>query len=304
MTGPGCYCPGRDGSTESPACGHRRRTAGRPLARLRVSHVRSVPLRSDRLGARPVAGHLLPRGGRESWPVPCWVSTSPGPGSVRRQPRRPAGHRRSTRVHDAARDDAGDDEVFGLGMTAASGLRAEEFTPPGPADFDLPPVGGGFGTFELFGQEWVIGVTKPMIQLVLGAILVFGFLYLAAKQRSLVPGRLQFAGEGAYGFVRNSVAPRHHRQPRLHALRALPGRRSSSSSWSTTCSPPSRSSSSRPSPAPAWSYGLALLSWVIYNWVGHQEARLRGLPEAAVRAGEHERSDPGRCWSRSSSCPT
>ena len=76
--------------------------------------------------------------------------------------------------------------MFGLGMTAASGLRAEEFTPPGPADFDLPPVGGGFGTFELFGQEWVIGVTKPMLQLVLGAILVFGFL--VPRRQAAQPG--------------------------------------------------------------------------------------------------------------------
>jgi F-type H+-transporting ATPase subunit a len=35
---------------------------------------------------------------------------------------------------------------------------------------------------------------------------VFGFFYLAAKQRSMVPGKLQFVGESAYGFVRNSIA--------------------------------------------------------------------------------------------------
>ncbi|KAA1421996.1 F0F1 ATP synthase subunit A [Nocardioides humilatus] len=45
-----------------------------------------------------------------------------------------------------------------------------------------------------------------MVQLVLAAILVFGFLFVAARRRALVPGKLQFAGEGAYGFVRNSVA--------------------------------------------------------------------------------------------------
>jgi F-type H+-transporting ATPase subunit a len=70
------------------------------------------------------------------------------------------------------------------------------FEAPGPASFDLPPA------FHLFG----VGVTKPMLQLVLGALIVFGFLYLAAKQRSLVPGKLQFVGEGAYGFVRNGLS--------------------------------------------------------------------------------------------------
>jgi F-type H+-transporting ATPase subunit a len=73
---------------------------------------------------------------------------------------------------------------------------AEGFVAPGPNSFDLPavfPVGS-------------VGVTKPMLQLVLAAVLVFGFFYIAAKQRSMVPGKLQFVGESAYGFVRNSIA--------------------------------------------------------------------------------------------------
>ena len=41
--------------------------------------------------------------------------------------------------------------------------------------------------------------------LVLAAILVFAFFYVASRSRSLVPGRLQFAGEGAYAFVRNGL---------------------------------------------------------------------------------------------------
>ena len=85
-----------------------------------------------------------------------------------------------------------------------SGIRTEEFHPPGPADFDLPPVGGG-STFEFLGQTMQLGVTKPMLQAVVVAVFVFGFLFLAARQRSLVPGRLQFSGEAAYGFVRNSM---------------------------------------------------------------------------------------------------
>ncbi len=79
-------------------------------------------------------------------------------------------------------------------ITAASAtVRAEEFHAPGPSLFDLPGIAGS-------------EVTKPMVQLFLAAILVFGFFYLASRKRALVPGKLQFAGEGAYGFVRNSVA--------------------------------------------------------------------------------------------------
>lgn len=72
----------------------------------------------------------------------------------------------------------------------------ETFHAPGPSIFELPPV------FEIGG----FGVTKPMLQIVIAAIVVFSFLYLASRKRALVPSKLQFAGEGAYGFVRNGVA--------------------------------------------------------------------------------------------------
>jgi F-type H+-transporting ATPase subunit a len=84
-------------------------------------------------------------------------------------------------------------------------IRSEGFTPPGPGDFNLPPIGGGEDTFEFLGQTMYAGVTKPMLQLVLAAVLVFGFFYVAARKRAMVPGRLQFVGEQAYGFVRNSM---------------------------------------------------------------------------------------------------
>ncbi len=75
-------------------------------------------------------------------------------------------------------------------------ISTEAFVPPGPGDFELPDV------FTIAG----VGVTKPMLQLVLAGVLVFGFFYLASRKRAMVPGKLQFAGESAYGFVRNSVA--------------------------------------------------------------------------------------------------
>ena len=89
-------------------------------------------------------------------------------------------------------------------LGAAAPTAEEEFTPPGPGDFNLPPIGPS-SEFEFLGQTMYLGVTKPMIQIVLAAALVFWFLYAASKQRSMVPGKLQYAGEGAYGFVRNSI---------------------------------------------------------------------------------------------------
>ena len=88
---------------------------------------------------------------------------------------------------------------------AAAVVRSDGFTPPGPGDFELPPIGGDFGTFDMFGQTFVLGVTKPMLQIALAAVIVFGFFYLASRKRAMVPGKLQFVGEGAYGFVRNSL---------------------------------------------------------------------------------------------------
>jgi len=76
--------------------------------------------------------------------------------------------------------------------TAGLILTAEGFTPPGAGDFNLPAVFGG--------------ITKPMLQLVLAALLVFGFFYIASSRAAMVPGRLQYAGEQAYTFVRNGIA--------------------------------------------------------------------------------------------------
>ncbi|MDP9496091.1 MAG: F0F1 ATP synthase subunit A [Actinomycetota bacterium] len=69
------------------------------------------------------------------------------------------------------------------------------FQSPGPRDFEFPPLFGE-GTF----------FTKPMLVVVLGSLVVAVFFYLASRRAARVPGRMQFAGESAYGFVRNSIA--------------------------------------------------------------------------------------------------
>lgn len=133
----------------------------------------------------------------------------------------------------------------------------ETFQAPGPSNFDLP------GFFEIAGQP----VTKPMLQLVLAAIIVFGFFFLAIRRGSLVPGRLQFAGEAGYGMVRNSIARdvigSHDFArfvPYLFALfffllvnnlfSSIPGIQFPTFSRASMA------------------YALAALSWVIYNAVG------------------------------------
>lgn len=69
-----------------------------------------------------------------------------------------------------------------------------EFQGPSPRDFEFGPIFGE-GTF----------LTKPMLIVILGALLVAAFFYLAARGARMVPGKLQFAGEAVYGFVRNGI---------------------------------------------------------------------------------------------------
>jgi F-type H+-transporting ATPase subunit a len=70
---------------------------------------------------------------------------------------------------------------------------SEEFHSPGPADFEFPPL--------LFG--WF---TKPMLIIVVGTVLAGLFFYFGSRRAALVPGKLQFAAESFYGFVRNQIA--------------------------------------------------------------------------------------------------
>jgi F-type H+-transporting ATPase subunit a len=73
------------------------------------------------------------------------------------------------------------------------------FTPPGPSSFEPPPF------FTLGGWE----VDKVVVIIALSTLLIGAFFYLAARRAEagggLVPGKLQFAGEQAYGFVRNGI---------------------------------------------------------------------------------------------------
>ena len=53
-----------------------------------------------------------------------------------------------------------------MSLIGTSQLGSESFTPPGPGDFNLPPIGPD-RTFDFLGQEMYLGVTKPMLQAVL-----------------------------------------------------------------------------------------------------------------------------------------
>jgi F-type H+-transporting ATPase subunit a len=70
-----------------------------------------------------------------------------------------------------------------------------QFIPPGPEDFNLPPI--------IPGVDWF---TKPVLVAALSVIVILWFFWGASHKAEIVPSKLQFAGELGYNFVRNSIA--------------------------------------------------------------------------------------------------
>jgi len=75
----------------------------------------------------------------------------------------------------------------------------------GEDQFEAPSVEHSF-FFDKIGDGSVIASVKAMVLLVLGTVLIMGFMLAASRKVAMLPGKLQFAGEGIYGFVRNGVA--------------------------------------------------------------------------------------------------
>jgi F-type H+-transporting ATPase subunit a len=74
--------------------------------------------------------------------------------------------------------------------------QGEGFTPPGKEDFWWPIVGSDTSAWTL---------TRPAVMILLSVVLIAWFLLAATKHRSVIPGKLQFVGEGAYGFIREGI---------------------------------------------------------------------------------------------------
>ena len=72
-------------------------------------------------------------------------------------------------------------------------------------EFEAPTVQHSF-FFDGIGDGTVISSVKAMVLLVLGTVLIMGLMLAASRKTAMLPGKLQFAGEAIYGFVRNGVA--------------------------------------------------------------------------------------------------
>lgn len=70
------------------------------------------------------------------------------------------------------------------------------YHPPGLEDFEF---NGGF----IPGVDWF---NKPLVQAILSVILILAFWLIVSRKLKTVPGKGQFVGEYLYNFVRNGVA--------------------------------------------------------------------------------------------------
>ncbi len=153
-------------------------------------------------------------------------------------------------------------------------VEGEGFTPPGPRDFEPTPF------FTVAGFEF----DKIVLILVLSTVLVAAFFYLAARRAEtaggLVPGKLQFVGESAYGFVRNGIGLETIGKQGLRfvpflatlfffiAVNNLMG-----------VIPPLQLPGTSKIAIPL---GLAVIVWAIYNYLGIKRAGLFGYFKAMM----------------------
>jgi F-type H+-transporting ATPase subunit a len=131
-----------------------------------------------------------------------------------------------------------------------------EFNPPGPEDFTLPPI--------FSGVEWF---TKPILVAALSVVVILWFFWASSRKAAVVPSKLQFAGELSYNFVRNSIArdtigSQEHMKyvPYLLGLFFFILLNNVAATVPLIQFPTFSHI--------GWAYSAAILSWVIYNFVG------------------------------------
>jgi F-type H+-transporting ATPase subunit a len=147
------------------------------------------------------------------------------------------------------------------------------YTPPGLEDFEFD---GGF----IPGLEWF---NKPLVQALISVVLILGFWLLAVRKLTMVPGKRQFATEYLYDFIRNGVARDmigHNWRPYFPYLLGL-----FCFIWVNNLFGlfplfmfPTFSNI-------GYAWGLALMSWVIYNVAGVRALGLKYFKNSLMPAG-------------------
>lgn len=148
------------------------------------------------------------------------------------------------------------------------------YTPPGVQDFQFD---GGF----IPGVDWV---NKPLVQAIIGAILVIVLWLVVARRLKIVPSKSQFLAEQFYDLVRNGIARDilgHDFRRYLPYLLALFSFLLINN-WFGIFAPfmfPTFSNI-------GYAYAFAIMSWVIYNGAGIAKHGLGGyLKNSLIPAG-------------------
>ncbi|HEX3732893.1 MAG TPA: F0F1 ATP synthase subunit A [Mycobacteriales bacterium] len=84
-------------------------------------------------------------------------------------------------------------------MSQPASYMASEF-PPGVKDFHYAPI----WDLHLFGID--LAITKLTLLTWIAILGISVFFLLAVRKPKLVPGRMQWMGESAYGFIRDGMA--------------------------------------------------------------------------------------------------
>ncbi len=88
---------------------------------------------------------------------------------------------------------------------SAAGIGAFLAADDGSTGFQAPTVQHSF-FFDPLGDGHYITSIKAMVLLLLGVVVIVAFFLAASRKAAVIPSKLQFVGEGLYGFVRNGVA--------------------------------------------------------------------------------------------------
>jgi F-type H+-transporting ATPase subunit a len=144
---------------------------------------------------------------------------------------------------------------MGQPLTTPLLVPLEGFEVPGVQSFHRPPLIPGISWSNL-----------PMLMAIISLVLIIAFWLIMSAKRSLVPTKGQFVGEFAYSFVRDGIARDqigHDFRKFVPFLLALFSFILVNNIWGIfpTFVFPTIASI-------GWAYGLAIMSWVLYNYVG------------------------------------
>lgn len=143
------------------------------------------------------------------------------------------------------------------------------FEVPGVQSFNKPPI--------IPGASWS---TLPLLMALISLVLIIAYWLVASRKHSLVPSKGQFAAEFAYSFVRNGIARDqigHDFKKFVPFLMALFYFILVNNIWGIfpTFVFPTMGHV-------GWAYGLAIMSWVLYNFVGIRKHGFFGYMRRSV----------------------